>query len=142
MKLLSTELQPIELMQLRFTAQSEGDFVSIYQSSHRLSTLCRSFPTLQSYLDFAALELCGQITITAFELLAEQLFGKKAYVLCKVSMTVQNVSETFIEVAQLQRSVAGWRFLHCARLPISLLPADPDSIDMKQLFSDPAAIVY
>jgi hypothetical protein len=129
-------------MKLRFEAQSQDDYESIYHSSHRLSTLRRSFPSLKEYVSFASEQLSGQITITAFELLAEQIFVKKAYVLCKVSMSVQNRSETFIEVAELMRSVMGWRFLRCARLPVELLPADPTKVDMKQLSSHPAAVIY
>jgi hypothetical protein len=129
-------------MQLRFEGQAAEDYESIYHSSHRLSTLRRSFPTLKEYLCFAREQLKGQIKITAFDLIADQQIGKKAYVLCRVSMTVQNTTETFTEVAELQRSVLGWRFLHCARLPLELMPETSLAIDLKTLFSHPKAVIY
>lgn len=137
-----THLTPSQLMTLRFKAQSEEDFVLIYHSSHRLSTLRRSFPSLKDYSAFATENLCGHITITSFELLAEQKQDKKAYVLCKVSMSVQDKPETFVEIAELRRSVLGWRFLHCARLPLARLPEDPHSADLKALSAHPEAVVY
>ena len=142
MTCVPTDLSPTQLMGLRFKAQSEEDYPSIYHSSHRLSTLRRSFLSLKEYIYFASEQLSGQISITDYELLVEQLSGKKAYVLCRVTMSVQNQAEEFIEVAVLQRSVMGWRFLHCARLPIKLLPEDLSSIDLKQLYSHPEAVVY
>ena len=129
-------------MTLRFEAQSAEDFAAIYHSSHRLSTLRRSFPSLKEYSLFATENLSGQITVASFELLAEQASAKKAYVLCSVAMIVQGKHESFAEVAELRRSVVGWRFLHCARLPISTLPDDPSSLDLKQFSAHPEAVVY
>lgn len=142
MTCVPTDLSPAQLMGLRFNAQSKEDYAAIYHSSHRLSTLRRSFLSLKEYIKFASEQLSGQITITDYEILVEQLFGKKAYVLCRVTMAVQGQTEEFIEVAELQRSVMGWRFLHCARLPIDLLPEDPSSSNLKQFSTHPAAVVY
>ncbi len=136
------DLNPMQLMNFRFKAQSESNFEAIYHSSHRLSTLRRSFLSLKQYINFASEQLSGQIKITAYDLLLEQVLEKKAYVLCKVSMTVQGEVETFVEVAELQRSVLGWRFLHCARLPLALFPNDLMCVDLKLLFSHPEATVY
>ena len=139
---LPTDLSPGGLMTLRFTAQSVENFSSIYHSSHRLSTLRRTFPSLKVYLAFAADSLSGQILITSFDLLSEQVAAKKAFVLCRVSMTAQGNAESFIEVAELRRSELGWRFLHCARLPLSVLTDDPSVLDLKQLSSHPEAVIY
>lgn len=137
-----SDLSPGQLMTLRFEAQSAEDFATIYRSSHRLSTLRRSFSSLKEYLAFAAQNLSGQIVITTFELLAEDVKAKKAYILCKVSMSVQGEPESFVEVAELRRSVIGWRFLHCARLPLSTLPDDLSTLDLKLFSSHPEAVVY
>ena len=137
-----SDLTPGQLMTLRFEAQSAEDFATIYRSSHRLSTLRRSFSSLKEYLAFAEQNLSGQILITAFELLAEDVSAKKAYVLCKVAMSVQGESESFAEVAELRRSVIGWRFLHCVRLPVSVLSKDTSTLDLKQLSAHPEAVVY
>ena len=139
---LPADLTPRELMTLRFNAQSAEDYTSIYHSSHRLSTLRRSFPSLKDYLAFAQQGLSGQIMVSSFELLAEETSTQKAYVLCKVSMSVQGEMETFVEVAELRRSVIGWRFLHCAHLPLSVLPDDPSMLDLQQLSAHSEAVVY
>lgn len=139
---IPTDLDPRQLMMLRFEAQAANDFSSIYHSSHRLSTLRRSFPSLKEYLAFARESLSGQIVISSFTLLAEEVLAKKAYILCRVSMVVQGTPEEFAEVAELRRSVVGWRFLRCARLPVALLPEDPSTLDLKNFSSHPEAIVY
>ena len=135
-------LSPTELMTLRFQAQSADDFAAIYHSSHRLSTLRRSFPRLNEYLVFAAQSLSGQIVISSYELLAEKVTSKKAFILCSVKLAVQGEPESFVEVAELRYSAAGWRFLHCARLPTSVLPDDPSTLDLEQFSLHPEAVVY
>lgn len=142
MSQMPTGLTPRQLIELRFKAQSSGDFTAIYQSSHRLSTLRRSFPSLKEYLAFAAEQLSDQIRISDYEILASDERTRTAYVFCRVEMSVQGQSETFAEVAEVRRSVLGWRFLRCSRLPQSLLNQQPEAADLKQLASHPEAIVY
>ncbi len=142
MTCVPNDLTPGQLMTLRFEAQSAGDFAAIYHSSHRLSTLRRSFTSLKEYLLFAGENLSGQITVDSFTVLAEQVSVKNAYVLCSAAIIVQGKPEAFAEVAELRRSVLGWRFLHCARLPIAALPADPSALDLKQFSAHPEAVVY
>lgn len=139
---LPSDLSPLQVMELRFKAQASEDFASIYHSSHRLSTLRRSFPSLKEYLEFAKESLSGQIVITDYQLLAEEILSRKSYVLCRVTMSHQGSTETFAEVAELRRSVVGWRFLHCSRLPLRLLPADPSTADIQKLLSHPEVVVY
>jgi hypothetical protein len=130
-------IQPAAVMERRFNAQRDADFATIFATSHRLSTLRRHFTQLSDYLDYARNQLAGQVTIDSWHIHKTQTDGTVAYVLVQLAQSVQGMTETFIEVAELRCSQQVWSHLRSWRLPNEVTLAQALQSELKMLITYP-----
>jgi len=139
---IDIDASPTEVMERRFRAQRDADFAIIFETSHRLSALRRSFSRLIDYVDFARRELSGQVAVHSWKILKSQEDGDAAYVLLRVALTVHGQHEGYIEIAELRFSQQEWRHLCSWRLPEEVSEAEALHADLKVLLAHPDTVVF
>jgi len=133
---------PAMVMERRLCAQRDGDFSVIFETSHRLSALRRSFTRLIDYVDFARQELSGQVSVHSWEILKTEIIDDTAYVLLQVALSVHGQSESYIEIAELRFSQQEWRHLCSWRLAEEFNTDQACRSDLQQLLSHPDTVVF
>jgi len=136
------DIDPAQLMERRLAAQRDADFSVIFETSHRLSALRRSFSRLIDYVDFARRELAGQVAVHSWQILKTEIDGDAAYVLLQVALSVHGQQESYIEVAELRCSQQEWRHLCSWRLPDEVPAEQAQHADLKALLAHPDTVVF
>lgn len=136
------QADPAAVMEKRLCAQRDGDFSVIFETSHRLSALRRSFDRLIDYVDYARKELSGQVTVHSWEILKTEIGDDTAYVLLQVALSVHGQSESYIEIAELRFSQQAWRHLCSWRLAEEFSADQALQADLPQLLAHPDTVVF
>lgn len=136
------QVDPAQLMEQRLRAQRDADFPVIFETSHRLSALRRSFDRLIDYVDFARRELAGQVTVHSWQILKTELDGEAAYVLLQVALSVHGQHEGYVEVAELRYSQQEWKHLCSWRLPDEITADQALHAELKILLAHPDTVVF
>jgi len=137
-----TSVNPAQLMEQRLIAQRDADFTTIFETSHRLSALRRSFSRLIDYVDYARRELAGQVAVHSWKILKTEIDGEAAYVLLQVALSVHGQHESYVEVAELRHSQQVWKHLCSWRPPDDFTVEQALQADLKALLAHPDTVVF
>jgi len=129
-------LTPAGLIEARLQAVTAGRFGLIYDSYHPQSAFRQQFPLRKDYLRFAAAAALQQCHLLDYQLVQQWHRADHAEVLFWLRLQAPpRPVDAWLELAELDRTVHGWRYRCGYRLSWPEPPA-PDTVDPARLRRD------